>query len=227
MPYRDYMSSPDAAPRWLLRNQGAAWLRASGDAKDEALARLKAAVKVRFLSMASHGALEAAGDERLLDRAAGETDASYVVRLRNAWNLWRFGGTATGLLTALRDLGYASAIVVVSAGYFYQWSGGIVIRTQVPVVPATPGFTLAGPGIWNRFAVIFPAPPTGWITKPADDDLRVELIRRTIRRWKSGFSRCAGFVVLVSGHVWGWPSPRLWGGTSDKWGAANWHYAVD
>lgn len=219
MSYRDYIVQR-LASGWLQGPKNRAWLRASGDLKDSLVDRAKVAVKARFFKLAPADALQRGGAERQLERAPGDTNATFAARLVDAWDLWRFAGVAKGLLTALRDLGYSNAIVSIVNGLAYTLDGaGELVRTQLPAgswaCDATPAF-------WSKFVVVLPANP--WGEDPADDDPRIELLRRTVRRWKSAHSTCADIAVINAGRTWDWPlttdgaTPRTW----DAQEAAGW-----
>jgi hypothetical protein len=219
MPYREYEASADAAPRWLLGPRGAAWLESSGDTKDASCDELKAAVKLRFASTAPGDGLDLMGADRMIERAIGETNASYRARIIDAWNLWQFGGTAWGLLRALAGVGYPTATICIARGLRFSLDSNWDLVTEI--LPG--GWTLGDVAFWSRFNVIFMAQPPGWITMPAADDPRVELVRRTIRRWKASFATCTGIEILVSGLLWGLPPSRVWTGAVN-WGSTSWHY---
>ncbi len=218
MKYRDAIPRL-LAPGWLQTPKNAAWLRASGDLKDSLVERAKAAVKARFPLLAPRDALDSAGAERQLERGPSETNESFAARVVGAWNIWRWGGTAGGLLHALADSGYPDAILAIVGGKAYALVDGEVTTTTLP---AGSWACAATPTFWSRFVVVLPANP--WGEDPASDDPRIELIRRLVRRWKSAFSTCTDIAVLNAGRMWDWPlttdgsTPRTW----DAQEAAGW-----
>jgi hypothetical protein len=220
--YKELLQSGENSPAWLLKPKGAAWLGGMGALKDATLERLKAAVKLRFASRAPSDGLAGLGDERVLERAPGDTDRTYAARLVDAWNLWRFGGTALGLLTALRDLGYTTAIVAIANGLaFSLGSGGALVTTVLPAESWACGASF----FWSKFVVFLPANP--WGVDPSDSDPRVELLRRTVRRWKSAHATCSDIAVLDAGRLWDWPivlddgvTPREWDNQGGTWSGA-------
>lgn len=211
MRYRDAIPRL-LAPGWLQTPKNAAWLRASGDLKDSLVERCKAAVKARFPLVAPRDALDVAGAERQLERGPAESNASFAERVAGAWNIWRWGGTARGLLQALSDSGYTTTVLAIVNGKAFTLVAGELVTTPLPAgtwaCDATPLF-------WNKFVLVLPANP--WGEDPAADDPRVELLRRLVRRWKSAHSTCADIVVINSGRLWDWPivmgdgtTPRTW-----------------
>ncbi len=200
--YKGLLQSGENSPAWLLKPKGQAWLRCVGEAKDVTIERLKAAVKLRFASMAPTDGLAALGDERVLERGPSDTNATFAARLRDAWNIWRFGGTATGVLRALRDAGYGTAIIGIAKNRACSLDAdGKLVTTTLPA--GSWACDATSPSFWSKFVVFLPSNP--WGENPADDDKRVELLRRLIRRWKSAHSICSDIAVLNAGLMWDWP----------------------
>jgi hypothetical protein len=210
------------SPTALQRPYGRSWMRAHGGLKDYYLGQAKQAVQQRFPSLATTDALGALGSERLIDRGAGpqvaspETDAAYAERLRTAWDLWYWGGTAYGLLTALAAQGY-SPVIICQNGQRHTVSGGVL-----STVSGTP-WTFDPPNLWNTFLVLFPTPPSSWTniqnpptssSAPTADE--VARLVRTINLWKPAHAICAGIQVVTSGRIWGYG----WSWGSGVWGGA-------
>lgn len=156
MDYRDYIPRV-LAPGWMSRAQGAAWLRASGDLKDSLAERCKAAVRSRFALQAPPDGVALIGGERSIERSPADTASTFAQRVAHAWRLWSWGGTARGLLTALRDAGYPGAFVEIVNGVQYSLSGaGELVRTQLPAGSWAVEATAAH---WSAFVVLFPVNP--------------------------------------------------------------------
>lgn len=221
MPYR--VRQIQTAPTALQKAYGRAWLRASGLVKDFYLERAKQAVKLRFPSYATPDALGAIGDERLIDRAVGpqlsvpETDGEYSARLRNAWGIWYWGGTAFGMLTALAAQGYTGAVLIQQNGVRWSLSGGAL------VIVNGPAFNFPAPNLWSTFLVLLPTVPSSWtdIVNPptptsSPDANEIARLIRIINLWRPGHMTCAGLRVVISGRVWGHPVSNVWG--TGTWG---------
>ncbi len=123
MRYRDAIPTL-LAPGWLQTPKNAAWLRASGDVKDSLVERAKSAVKARFAATAPRDALDSLGSERQIERGPSESDTDYAARVAGAWETWQYGGTALGVLTALSEAGYASAVLPIVLGRYYALEAG-------------------------------------------------------------------------------------------------------
>lgn len=229
MPYRD--SQIQGAPTALQKPYGRAWLRAQGIVKDYYLARTKQAVKMRFPDFAPPDALGAIGDERLIDRSAGpqvaipETDAQYAARLKNAWGIWYWGGTAFGMLTALAEQGY-SAVLIQQNGVRWSLDGGGNL-----VIVNGPAFNFPAPNLWSTFIVLIYDVPSSWtdIENPptsssAPTANEIARLVRIINLWRPGHMTCAGLRVRLSGRIWGYPIGNVWG--SGTWGGSVTTFAV-
>lgn len=210
MKYRDWQLTVGAPP-WLLTPRAAAWLQAHGDAKDDIVDRLKQAVKVRFPDLAPDAALALIGAERQLPRAASESKAAYVGRLKGAWDAWPWAGTAKGVLSQLRDAGYPGTQIVIAKGLKYSLdsSQNIVITDLNPGIP---------PAYWSAFFVYFPpsAFPAGWSgTPPLQTTDEGKFIIGLVKKWKSAHARFDRVVFDMGGPIWGLSA---WGGFN--WGGA-------
>jgi hypothetical protein len=222
MSYRQYQ--PGLMPTSLQDPYGQSFQRAQGIVKDYLLQLTRQATQLRFPDFASSDALGAIGDERLIDRGAGpqlvtqETDAAYAARLKAAWDIWYWAGTAFGMLTALAVQGYSPTIVQQNGRRFnLDMSGNLVITDGLP-------WTFPAPNLWNTFLVIFTTVPASWtniqnpptaLSAPTIDE--VERIVRIINLWRPAHMICAGLQAVISGAIWGigtWGTPRKWGGSS-------------
>ena len=182
-------------------------------------------MKARFARLAPRDGLDQLGGERQIERGPSETNAAFAERVVDAWNLWRWGGTAQGVLLALRDVGYPTALVEIVNGLQY----GLDSRGALDIqhLPAGSWSCDATPDFWSKFAVVFPSNPWGqhrvgrphleWV-HPADDDPRIEQIRRLVRRWKSAHSTCSDIAVINVGRSWDYPHQgRTWDNQGGTW----------
>lgn len=219
---------PADAPTWLQDQNGQAWLQAFGLIKDLIVDRVREGSQQRFPGLAAPDALGVIGSERggLYRKYSGDTDEAYAQRLINAWETWKFGGTALGMLRALDDLGYTVTI---------QQSNGLSFRLDgtadrgLSVVGDVSWLFLGSTSstFWTYFTVVFEladipptwtsivSPPTG-LTAPTLTE--VNLIRSVISRFKYGPAVCAGIHVnTVGGKYWGKPA-LVWGAGGLNWG---------
>lgn len=212
--YKDHLV--DIAPPWLRSAVGEAFQRGIGDVKDSLLARAKEAVKARFPLIAPSDALHQTGGERQLPRAPGETDATYATRVRGAWDVWPWAGTAYGTLVALRDAGYPGVSLIISKGMEYALDSGtgeLIINDL--------GYATFD-SYWSRFWVYFsPAAfPSGWAgTPPSVSSNEGKFILGLVKKWKSAHARFDRVVFQGTGAMWGtvpWGSVT-WGGTNTIW----------
>jgi hypothetical protein len=212
----------EVAPPFLLGTDGEAFLRALGDQRDALVERIKAGVKARFPKEAAPDSLNAIGAERGLPRGPVETDSTYADRLQNAWDVWSWAGTPTGVLRALYTAGYTNVRLVTQRRMHELDSNQDVVTT---VLDEPRGFP-PGPSFWNTFLVWFPQP---WISAwsggaPANNSAEADAVRRLVNQWKPGIAHVAGYIAtVVGGHFWGEPGLE-WGDVGLDWGGANVHW---
>lgn len=240
MSYRTVQASLGHTP--LQDPVGQAWLRAFGIVKDHLSQRARTAVMQRFPGNAAADALGALGTERGIDlgdslqRSPAEDLPTYRARVRAAWVLWLFGGTALGMLRAFGAQGYYPQIVCANGDVFSlaagggQWAGsatwgagtwGAAAATTTELVITSAGpYTLP----WNQFFIWFGSVPSSWTSissPPTPSSLpsiyEIRRIRHTIiDRWKPAWTRCIGIAVRTGG------SPGVWGAPDGVWGDGTW-----
>lgn len=214
VPYQRYQTQ--LAPPWLQGPTGASWLRGVGDAKDELEFRTREAVKARFPSHAPKDALARLGADRALDKGVTETEAQYRARLRDAWSLWPWAGTFTGMLRALALAGYTGVYIVGGTGRYATLDGGgnLVVGDGAPL-------SIGTSPLWNAIRLVFPTVPAGWIpTLPGEFSDEVNNIRRIVMKWKSAVALFEGITVIQSGRTWGFPLTMTWGQPGLTWGGS-------
>lgn len=222
MSYATYQ--PALQPTTIQDPVGQAFMRAQGIVKDYLLELSRQATQMRFPDFASSDALGSIGSERLIDRGAGpqlvtqETDAAYAARLKTAWDIWYWAGTAFGMLTALAVQGYTPYVVQQNGLRFsLDGSGALVVTVGAP-------WTFPAPNLWNTFLVILTSIPSSWTdiqnpptTSSAPTVNEIDRIARIINLWRPAHMVCAGLQVVTSGSIWGfghtWGDGHLWGGT--------------
>jgi hypothetical protein len=198
--YKDFLT--EEAPPWLRQLAGEQYLRGLADPLDWLVDRHKDGVQARFPTFASPTGLAEIGEERKLERGVTDTDATYSARLKGAWEVWPWAGTAYGVLSALYDAGYTTAHLLQATGRDYSLNGS---RQLVEAISGP--FNLGAPG-WSVFRVIFVQPlPAAWISGgiPASSSNEANGIRRLVNRWKAGHMTCSGYTILSSGRLWDYP----------------------
>lgn len=109
------------------------WLVSGANGQNEALSNgtvmdgqvdlLKQAVKARMPDYAPADALPHIGGDRLLFQGATESNASFIARLKAAWDDWARAGTQLELLAQLYWIGFPGAVIVQQNGLAYSLSG--------------------------------------------------------------------------------------------------------
>jgi hypothetical protein len=207
MPFRDFLVR--LGPTWLQRPRWAAFLGSYGQALDDLVDRAKLSVKARFPSYAPTDALTAIGGERQIPRVPGETDDHYAARLLAAWESWKWGGTALGLLRALNTAGFTGAKLEIVNGLQYELNTQLeLVITQLPrgswLIDSDQTF-------WSKFQVVFchPTLPPRWRRRlPSAVSDEVNALRALILKWSPGFATCAGIAVITQGRSFGFPTGR-------------------
>lgn len=228
MPYSVYLPQ-NLVPQWMRRPWWTKFWIAIGAVLDMVTTAAKYAVKARFPDpqFAATDALDAQGGERILPRgrtgAGPESDAGFASRLVDAWNIWYWGGTAYGLLTALRTAGYPTAILETVGGWQYSLDGGgnLVIVELLEVSGLLGTWLVRGSrSYWSEFSVVFsqpslPTPATGsvsdWtVALPAGNSIEVANLVSTVKKWRPAFAYCAGITAITAGRSWGYPPNLSW-----------------
>jgi hypothetical protein len=197
-------------PTWL-RGPVAVRIRAAiGVALDHGFDGLKQAVLARFVQRAPADALSDLGDERHIEQYPGDTTATYRARVLLAWDLWQQGGTAAGIIAALKSIGFTSVRIYTANGSGMPGEG----------VWPPDGDT----SNWSRFWVLIDVSgsevnPFAWVRvlwgdRPFGTDWtwgstatpgQVALVRRVVRLWKAAHEICGGiFVDLPDGTRLRW-----------------------
>jgi hypothetical protein len=193
-------------PTGLQDPYGQAFNRALGIVKDWFAQQARQAVFARFPDYAPLDALAQIGLERQIDQgldvqlSVPETAPAYAARLVDAWNIWRLGGTAWGMLKAFAAQGFFPQLACQN-GLIYSVNMALVLSiTQGPVL------TLQDPG-WAQFFVWFQTKPTSWTspvsppttsTVPSIDEIR-KVRRAIIKRWQPAWTRNMDIAVPTSG----------------------------
>lgn len=221
------------APPWLRLVRGAQWFRALGSRKSQAEDAIRSGNIARFPSYTDAAALDRIGAERDLERYPTTTIESWRERLRQAFTIWKRAGTYTGVLIELllclgplagvNEWGitlftgngqWASITLSAVVSWFLrlqQWPG----RSTYLLDPAARSF-------WNVFAVVIRTSNSNPSLSFSSASPTADLARRVVRKWKSGHSRVARFILVGKDTLlWGahhFENQTLSTATLLKWG---------
>lgn len=214
--FRD--TAPRYAPRglWLRDDTSRDYLASLGGAVADSLELYRHAVEVRYARTAPDDALPLIGDSRQLERAPGESEADYRLRLPRAFEIHGDRTLADGYRHALEPLGVEPDTVTVYSEHevgehdWYSEAFGFVDATGVDA-PWTLGVWDGVGDEWDDGGL--------WDV----DGLTVAQLafaRRMIRRHKWAGAYPARLVVWFTGTLW---TP----GGAVTWDPAAWHLAGD
>ena len=105
---------------------------------DALLGQLLAARYASFPGRAPVDALAHIGGDRGIEQGPTETNASFVIRLKDAWAAWSRAGTAVELLAELYYGGFPGAVIAQQNGLLYNLTGA-----PTPGVDPTPLLNIA------------------------------------------------------------------------------------
>lgn len=189
------------SPPWMRARRSLELWNVLGLGLDAFADAARDAVKARFVNLAPIDALGLIGSDRLLERYSVQTDDSWRTWIASAWDLWTFAGTEDIVERALHEAGFPNASVH-------------------DVHNPPPGWATTWPpdgdtDNWSRFWVWLAEPwPFDWqIVEWGDGHLwgdghtwgstatveEINLIRRTVRKWRPSHVICAGIYVPFSG----------------------------
>jgi hypothetical protein len=197
---------------WLSRPFGAAWVEAQAIVHDVTVDGAREAAKARFVGIAPSDALPHHADERALEQGAGETEESWRSRLLDAWEAWPWAGTERGVVDAL-ELFYDPATVYEAL----DWYPGDAAWARFWVVLGAGGHPF-GPA--KKIGLTTPwkvgdGTIVGLSGATTDDVAR---LRRTIKLWKPGNTRCVEIIAqngaAIIGTGWKVGDGTVVGGTS-------------
>lgn len=202
MTYEDWLVE-EVVPTWLRGTWGARWFRVLGRLADIIGEGARQAVKARFPKHAPVDALDAIGWERLIDRGPNESDERYRQRVAGPWDVWPYGGTATGIIAALRGFGLGSPRV-----YNHRTS-------TTPAKPYNWKFDDNDTN-WSRFWVVLDPGAHPWEPLVASEDLlasdellagitmtasEYRTLRRLVHRWRDAHGLAADLLIIFEGPM--------------------------
>lgn len=204
LPYSQWL--PTLAAYWLAKGKGSFYLSALGGTQDGLESRLRIAVKSRFPDFADPRALSVIGADRVLEQYPGSTSEFFASKLKEAFDVWYWGGTPHGLLRELVDAfdsitsDVRSWLIITPIGRWIHFdvTGQVAVFSDMGV-PFSTGLT----GFWNTFTVVGIVETSG--TAPADGSTSADLGRRVIQKWRPGHARNTLIRLITD-------DSKLWGG---------------
>lgn len=207
MPYLDWQSRPDVRLPWQDNDDGRRWNEALGLVKDLVVDRAEQAVRCRWVSKAPESALARIGQMRRFPRAPNETVAEYRARLRLAWYLAQWQGTATGVIAALNALGLSN--VSIREAISPTWgrnesalSDDAKKRHFWVIIDQPHPF---GTDFSFRYddGTTYGAAPTGSgkLWGVSGDARLVEIVRALVKQMRPSHAYCADIIVILSGTI--------------------------
>jgi Phage tail protein (Tail_P2_I) len=187
-------------PPWLAGQVGEGWASALGILKDAWVENAVLAVRQRNVKVCSPDALAYHGSDRALERLPGENVVAYRARLSNAWTLWTYAGTKTGILAAVQGLGLAGAVVKENS----DWA-----------IAPSPGFS-SGDEWWRFWVVVYP--PHAWSAPWTVGDgtlvgakaiglqgdlVALSALQRSVAKWKAAHTVLTNIIIVLSGALVG------------------------
>lgn len=248
--YETWMRGPGFGPNWMHDPVGNAYWGVVGAMIDQQVARMKLGLCARYpanaLAAGMSDALDLQGNDRLLPRggstpgASDESDASYAIRLQQAWETWTQAGTPLGLLRALKIAGFpvvatgtgTGTIIVNHIGRVYRLDDSDNLQVQsvgtcinrmnlqgeIPMLKLN-GFTLdVRDQFFSHFMILF-LETVADLDNSEGNPVKARL-NRTVATWRSGGAIYNGAAIVPpGGGVWGWPPADVWGAEGDVWGS--------
>jgi hypothetical protein len=231
--YRDALKT--VSPWWLQNGLAQKIIYAFGAVYDALGDAASDAVKRRFPSAEWPDSLPLIGRDRRIRRGSAEPDEIYASRLLRWLDDHRTRGNPYAMLAQLHAY-YAAApfqidLLYESGRRYSMATDGTVTRDDI-------GFGDVNHAQWARWTLIYFWPtdilPAGkwgssgktwgqnnnvWGVDPASlTASQVSDIRLVPTEWNA--AHCQGLIVMLGPglRMWGYP-PRVWGSSSDKWGA--------
>lgn len=186
MDYRDWYLNL-RIPWFVGRTNGKAEGRALGKVLNDQAERIDAAIQARYAQKCHSDAVPIKAAERQLPQGYLETEDAWRLRLRQAWDAWKYASLPVGLLRALELDGYAP-VLVQQNGLAYQLTAGAgepltrltitnlsaltapmtsnIDPTRTPIPVASPWWTFdSNIEHCSRYAVLLPSQPPFWMHK--------------------------------------------------------------
>lgn len=92
------VSIAELSTPWLLKDNNELYMQNFGDALDTLVDKVKQGVEARLPGVGTLSALPYIGLDRVMPKAPTESDASYIIRLREAYNTWQRAGNRPTVL---------------------------------------------------------------------------------------------------------------------------------
>ncbi len=196
------------SPPWLGET-GRTLARVQGRDQDDALALLKASVKLRWPATTADDALAELGFTRGLQQAPIESNAAFTARCVEAHDFWKWGGTPTAIDSVFAVYGYSTATCFVIPRHL---ADGVLGAPVAPAYAWHSQFIISlGPGYFQESGEVWTDDPDVvwdgtklWGCTGTSYDLA--WFRRQIRRYKSPGSYPVAIYLLGTLLHWdeGW-----------------------
>ena len=136
----DYATyQPSLHPTALAGPYGLSWARSQGTMKDRVITLAADAVDAGLVLRCTDDALPLLGADVAFAQYPTESSAEYRVRIGQAWDVWPWAGTETGLAVVAEQLGVAPPVVFVTGRTWPQGRPDLWARWWILVpVLATP-----------------------------------------------------------------------------------------
>ncbi|MDO9016686.1 MAG: phage tail protein [Deltaproteobacteria bacterium] len=200
--YRDYQ--PALYPTALQDPYGQTWGRVQGAMKDRVITLAADAVDAGLVLRCTNDALPLLGADVSLEQFPTEDADEYRVRISQAWDVWPWAGTETGLAVVAEQLGVAPPVVFVTGRTWPQGRPDLWARwwILVPVLatPYSPDGTWADAGTWDDGGT--------WDSDATPEE--VERSRRALRQFTN--ARDVGHLRFAFNTTDYWDDGGVWDG---------------
>ena len=221
---------------WLTQNTNAyADATAQGTVYDGQVDLIKQAVEARFPDTTPATGLPYVGDNFGLIQGIAESDATFRIRCKDAWNQWALAGTFLEMLVQLFftcGIGGTTTYIVQQNGLAYSLSGAPTAGqdpTSLLVITTLPLNYFVGDhsgvpwwyfdyhdDLCARFAIVMETADLPTPTASSKSILNI-----ITNRWKPAKALYMGLNSLTTGLLWGYPLGTKWGDGGLTWGGTS------
>jgi hypothetical protein len=193
---------PNSAAGFLQGANSRNFNKALGYLKDGIVEILIQGIKQRFVLESSPDAMGYHGEERLVPRFDGDTDALYAQRVSGAWEQHQLDATPTGLIDLLASAGFNSVEIYERQGSDPEWFkfSVFIFDPRFGESPKWGDFNWDDGAYWG-FRIV-----------PSN----AESIIPIVRLMKPSHTICEE-IRIIRDQVWAWGDGTLWGDGS-SWG---------
>jgi hypothetical protein len=227
MSFADSFVAPGVAPPWLLGPIGRAKLVMLGKTLDQITGpggKLAQAAQTGMPTRCDATVLPYIGNDRIMPQGAGETQAQYRLRLKNAIPEWQqYSGNAWGVLRELRAqlLPAMPKMIHVSNGGIWDWFLDSDNVNNIPnhinsiqawiwdgLAPTYLDPSTGGAGPWWRFWIIIDAASNNWTTALGTWGSTGKKWGNTSISW--GFNSPSAIFLALQSAITTWKQAGSW-----------------